>query len=70
MRKSLELLEAQSKTPAFVPQYKNLLRNKKRAGFTQQEKFGRVFEAGEILPRQSEFAAIAHSSPNGAVQVI
>src|SRR5580704_9014385 len=28
MRKSLELLEAQSKTPAFVPQYKNLLRSK------------------------------------------
>jgi hypothetical protein len=28
MRKSLELHEAQSKTPAFVPQSKNLLRSK------------------------------------------
>jgi hypothetical protein len=60
MRKSLELLQAQSKTPALVPQYKNLLRSKESRIF-QQEKFRRVFEAEEILPRQSEFATIAYS---------
>ena len=69
MRKSLELLEAQSKTPAFVPQSKNLLRSKE-SQIHPARKIPRVFEAEEILPRQSEFATIAYSSPNGAVQVI
>jgi hypothetical protein len=41
MRKSLELLEAQSKTPAFVPQYKNLLRSKE----------SRIHPARKIPPR-------------------